>query len=206
MSTSPETRASLLVRLRQHDDVAAWGEFVEIYQPLILRMAQRSGLQEADANEVLQEVLTRVARAVPTWQDSGHRGSFRSWLARVTRNLVIQFFRDRRRWPRTSDHSGVRRLVEGQADPRDDDQWFDLELQRQHFVCAARRIRDRFEPATWQAFWRTAVENEPIDEVARQLGMTRGAIYIARSRVMSQLRRAVERQLLAEEQPPSRVD
>jgi RNA polymerase sigma-70 factor (ECF subfamily) len=159
-------------------------------------MAERCGLQDADAHEVVQEVLSRVARAVPTWKSSGNQGSFRSWLKCVTRNLVIQFFRDRRRWPQTSDNSDVRRLVEGHPSPADDDRWFDLELQRQYFAWAARRLKDRFESKTWSAFWRTSVDNEPIDEVARQLGISRGAVYIARSRVMSKLRSAIEKKLL----------
>jgi RNA polymerase sigma-70 factor (ECF subfamily) len=192
MNRAPDTRASLLIRLRRHDDVEAWNEFVEIYQPLILRLAVRGGLQEADASEVVQEVLTRVARAVATWEDSGRPGSFRSWLSRVTKNLVIQFFRDRRRWPKTSDNSNVRRIVEGQVDPAADEHWFDLELQRQYFAWAARRLQGRFEATTWQAFWLSSVDNVPIDEVARQLGMSRGAVYIARSRVMNQLRIAIE--------------
>jgi RNA polymerase sigma-70 factor (ECF subfamily) len=199
MNNSPDTRASLLVRLRRHDDAEAWNEFVEIYQPLVFRMAERCGLQDADAHEVVQEVLSRVARAVPTWKSSGNQGSFRSWLKCVTRNLVIQFFRDRRRWPQTSDNSDVRRLVEAHPSPSDDDRWFDLELQRQYFAWAARRLKDRFEPTTWSAFWRTSVDNEPIDQVARQLGVTRGAVYIARSRVMSKLRAAIEKKLLQDD-------
>lgn len=198
MNTSPDTRASLLLRLRRHDDVEAWSEFVEIYQPLIFRMAGRCGLQDADAHEVVQEVLARVARAVSTWKSSGNQGSFRNWLRCVTKNLVIQFFRDRRRWPQTSDNSDVRRMVEDQPSP-DDDEWFDLELQRQHFAWAARRLKDRFEPNTWSAFWRTAVDDEPIDQVAQQLGMSRGAVYIARSRVMNKLRRSIESKLKQEE-------
>jgi len=199
MNKSPDTRASLLIRLRRHDDVESWNEFVEIYQPLIFRMAQCCGLQDADAHEVVQEVLARVARAVSTWKPSGNQGSFRNWLKCVTKNLVIQFFRDRRRWPQTSDQSSVRRLVEGQPNPPNDDQWFDLELQRQYFAWAARRFKDRFEPTTWAAFWRTSVENEPIEQVANDLGISRGAVYIARSRVMSKLRGAIEKKLQQDE-------
>ena len=195
MNKSPDTRASLLLRLRRHDDVESWNEFVEIYQPLIFRMAERCGLQEADANEVVQEVLARVARAVSNWKSSGNQGSFRNWLKCVTKNLVIQFFRDRRRFPQTSDQSDVRRLVEGKPAPQDDDHWFALELQRQYFAWAARRFKDRFEPTTWAAFWRTTVEDEPIEHVAQQLGVSRGAVYIARSRVMSKLRVAIEKKI-----------
>ena len=199
MNKSPDTRASLLIRLRRHDDVDSWNEFVEIYQPLIFRMAERCGLQEADANEVVQEVLARVARAVSNWKPSGNQGSFRNWLKCVTKNLVIQFFRDRRRWPQTSDQSDVRRLVEDQPNPPNDDQWFDLELQRQYFAWAARRLKERFEPTTWAAFWRTSVLDEPIEQVAQQLGISRGAVYIARSRVMNKIRVAIEKKLQQDE-------
>lgn len=194
MKQSPDTRASLLIRMRQHDDADAWSQFLEIYEPVIFRMALSGGLQHADAHEVVQEVLSRVAKAVETWQDSGRVGSFRGWLSRVTRNLVIQYFRDRKRRPLTADQSDVRRMVEGKA-IQDGDGGFDRELQQQLFRWAAAKSQNKFEERTWQAFWRTAVDNEPIEEVARQLDMTRGAIYIARSRVMAQISQSISRKM-----------
>lgn len=93
MSQPPTTRASLILRLRHPDDAAAWEEFVAIYQPLIFRLAKSRGLQDADAFDVAQEVLARVAGAINRWDPDPDRGSFRGWIGRITRNLAIDFLK-----------------------------------------------------------------------------------------------------------------
>ena len=187
MRNAPDTRASLLLRLQQPYDERAWQEFVEIYQPLIERLATRYGLQSADAQDISQEVLARVAKAIPEWEHDPARGSFRGWLTRVTRNLTIEQFRTRARRPLTNPESG--QLEQFQ---RDADSIFQLEQQRELFGWAARKARDQFVPTTWQAFWLTAVEQQSPSEVAEQLGLSTGAVYIARSRVMARLRELIE--------------
>lgn len=187
MRNAPDTRASLLLRLQQPDDERAWQEFVEIYQPLIERLAIRSGLQSADAQDISQEVLARVAKAIPEWEHDPARGTFRGWLTRVTRNLTIEQFRTRARRPLTNPENG--QLEQFQ---RDADSIFQLEQQRELFGWAARKARDQFVPTTWQAFWLTAVEQQSPSEVAEQLGLSTGAVYIARSRVMARLRELIE--------------
>ncbi|MFN6206242.1 MAG: RNA polymerase sigma factor [Planctomycetota bacterium] len=187
MRNAPDTRASLLLRLQQPDDERAWQEFVEIYQPLIERLVTRYGLQPADAQDISQEVLTRVAKAIPEWEHDPARGTFRGWLTRVTRNLTIEQLRPRARRPLTNPASG--QLEQFQ---RDADSIFQLEQQRELFGWAARKARDQFVPTTWQAFWLTAVEQRSPSEVAEQLGLSTGAVYIARSRVMARLRELIE--------------
>ena len=187
MRNAPDTRASLLLRLQQPDDERAWQEFVEIYQPLIERLVTRYGLQPADAQDISQEVLTRVAKAIPEWEHDPARGTFRGWLTRVTRNLTIEQLRTRARRPLTNPESG--QLEQFQ---RDADSIFQLEQQRELFGWAARKARDQFVPTTWQAFWLTAVEQRSPSEVAEQLGLSTGAVYIARSRVMARLRELIE--------------
>lgn len=184
---APETRPSLILRLRNPDDMLAWQEFVEIYQPLIRSLAIRRGLQVADSDDVVQEVLTRVARHVERWDSQLERTSFRAWLATITRNQTIQFFRQRNRWPVTGvdaqiDHKPCE-LQEGD---------FDLEHDRQLFAWAARRVQSRFEDKTWKAFWLTAVEEKTALETARRLGTSTSHVYVSRSRVMSALKAAVE--------------
>jgi RNA polymerase sigma-70 factor (ECF subfamily) len=183
----------MILRLRDADDAAAWQEFVEIYQPLIFRLARAKGLQDADAGDLTQEVLTRVARSVSRWNPDPTLGTFRGWISRITRNLVIEFLRARHRLPAATGDSGVRRLFEQQIQPGAESELFDLEYERQVFSWAANKLMSAFTKNTWQAFWLTAVENRPVPDVARQLGMSSGAVYIARSRIMARLRESVQR-------------
>ena len=91
MIPSPsETRASLIVRLRDAADVAAWDEFVTIYGPVVYRLALRQGLQAADADDVVQQVFAAVAQSVHQWLEKPQRGRFRGWLLTIARNIAIK--------------------------------------------------------------------------------------------------------------------
>lgn len=184
---APETRQSLILRLRNPSDMLAWQEFSEVYQPLIRSLANRRGLQNADSDDVVQEVLTRVAKHIERWHSQSEHTSFRAWLATITRNQTIQFFRERNRRPATGVDAQINRKP---SELRECD--FDLEQDRQLFAWAARRVQSRFENKTWQAFWLTAVEAKTVLDTASQLEMSVGQVYVARSRVMNALRLAVE--------------
>ena len=193
MATPPKTRASLILRLKTREDGLAWEEFTQLYRPLIYRIAVSRGLQPADANDITQEVMTRVAKSIRLFDPDSSKGSFRGWLSRITRNLVIEFMRNRNRLPKTSDDTAVYRIIQSKPDPGSESQMFDIEYERQLFAWAAEKVEMKFEPKTWQAFWQTAVKNKPVDEVASQLKISRGAIYVARSRVIAALKALVER-------------
>lgn len=188
---SPKTRMSLILKLKSDQDVSAWHEFVQIYQPLIYRMAIRKGLQEADALDLIQEVLTRVAKAIETWDPDPGKGSFRAWLATITRNMIVEFFRSQKRLPDTTDRSDIQRLLSNQCTPVDDS--FEREHRRQVFHWAAAKVRAGVEARVWQAFWATTIDAKPIREAAEDLEMSVGAIYIARCRLMAKIRSHVER-------------
>ena len=105
MSSSPETRPSLLIRVRDPADKAAWQEFVEIYRPVILRLAEQKGMQAADAEDVAQEVLAAVAKAIAEREHDPQRAKFGTWLHRVAYNAIIDAL-TRRKPDRGSGNSG----------------------------------------------------------------------------------------------------
>lgn len=191
--TAPETRHSLILRLRDGRNQQAWAEFLELYQPLILRLVRAKGLQDADAREVTQDVLLAVVAAIPRWDANPAKGSFRGWLSTITRNLVVNFLIRQARHPRGSGDSDFAKwLDELPVATCEESQLFDGEHRRQLFQWAASRVQREFNAATWQAFWQTSVENRDVTDVARDLKMTAGAIYVARSRIMKRLRECVE--------------
>jgi RNA polymerase sigma-70 factor (ECF subfamily) len=191
MDESSATRRSLIVKLRDPANSAAWVEFVAIYEPLVYRLARHKGLQDADARDLCQDVLQAVARSIDRWDP--HRGSFRAWLSRITRNLLINFLTRGRSQARGSGATSVQELLEAQPalDPSAT-AFFEAEYQRRLLRWAAEEVRSEFTPATWKAFWQTAMDDRPPGEVAVELGLSVGAVYIARSRVLSRLRRRIE--------------
>ena len=190
---TPETRFSLIGRLGDTANVDAWNEFVQLYQPLIFRIARRRGLQYADAAEVTQEVLARVSRAIDSWDPDRGKGTFRGWLYQITRNLTIDYLRKSGRQPLNLDSRSGPPLLEIAGPSHEQSSEFQLEYERQLFLWAARRVQAEFQPRTWQAFWKTAVEDMPVAQVAKELQMTTGAIYVSRSRVMRRLGEEVKK-------------
>jgi RNA polymerase sigma-70 factor (ECF subfamily) len=193
MTDSPATRQSLLVRLRDPRDGQAWGEFVAIYTPLIDRLARAGGLQPADAADLSQEVFRAVAGAIDRYDPDPARGSFRAWLFRIARNLMINLLAARRARPQATGDSDVRELLERVPAPDGaETALFDAEYRRRLFLWAADQVRGEFRDSTWQAFWLTAVEGLDAKAAARTVGISVGAVYIARSRVMARLRAVIE--------------
>ena len=198
MNQHPDTRPSLLVRLRHSDDRDAWYEFVEIYRPVILRLARLKGLQEADAEDLVQKVFTSIAGAIHRWEVDPSRARFRSWLRRIADNAILNVLTRKGLAVGSGDSRVLRSLDNLPADESSDSELLRTELRREVFRYAAEHIRSEFRPATWQAFWRSSVEGRDVEEVAKELGKTRGSVYAARSRVMRRLKEAV---LQFDEQP-----
>lgn len=187
MQSSPATRASLLLRIRNPSDAEAWRQFVQLYAPLVYAYARRRQLQDADAADLTQEVLRSVSKAAGRLEYDPGRGSFRSWLFAVTRNKLLDF--RRRRLPAVGG-SSAQELLDQQPAREEEDEW-DREFRRRVFAIAAEQVRVEFEDGTWQAFWQTAVDGKKPQEVAEALEMSVGAVYIAKSRVQSRLKERV---------------
>jgi RNA polymerase sigma factor (sigma-70 family) len=193
MDETPNTRASLLIRLRDAGDEQAWVEFSEIYGPFIKRVARCRGLQDADADDLVQEVFQTVARAIERQLYDAARGSFRGWLFRIARNLVVNFLIHQQRHPRGSGDSDIKTLLEAQAAPSaEDSALLDAEYKRQLLYWAAEQVRAEFTELTWNAFWQAGVEGRPAKDVAKALGTTAGTVYHCKSRVMARLRKKIE--------------
>jgi RNA polymerase sigma-70 factor (ECF subfamily) len=193
MVDSPVTRQSLLVRLRDPKDGHAWAEFVAIYAPLIERLARDRGFQEADAADLAQEVFRAVAGAIDRYDPDPARGSFRGWLCRIARNMMINLLAARRIRPQATGDSQVRNLLERVPAPdAAETALFDAEFRRQVFQWAAEQVRGEFRESTWKAFWLSAVEGKEPGATAKAVGISVGAVYIAKSRVMARLRAVIE--------------
>lgn len=193
MTLNPSTRASLLFRLRDSQDHAAWVEFVSLYEPVAYRLLRRHGLQDADAREVLQELFLAVSRNIDRWDPSMERGSFRGWLRRVTRNLVINWLKSRERRAQAIGGTDLQAMLEQlPADSGAETIEFDQELRRSLFQRAAERVEREVQAATWQAFWKTSVEGTSIQDAANNLKMSVGAVRVAKCRVLAKLQIAVK--------------
>jgi RNA polymerase sigma-70 factor (ECF subfamily) len=191
MADSPATRSSLLVRLRDSTDGPAWREFVDLYGPLIFRYGLRQGLQEADAADLTQDVLARVARALPRGLYDPERGDFRGWLFTVVRNQFRNVLERRGRQEQGTGDTSAQEALAEQPAPGDDAAWHE-EYRRQLFVFAAEQVRPEMDAKAWQAFWRTGVEGRPAKDAAKELGMTVAAVYMAKSRVLARIKEQIK--------------
>ena len=191
MHSTPETRASLLIRVRDPADQVAWNEFVEIYRPVILRLACQKGMQQADAEDIAQQVLIAVAKAVQQREHDPTRAKFRTWLNRVAQNAILNAL-SRGKPDRGSGNSAILAILnDHQSHSGPDSDLLRLEHRREVFRWAARQVRHEFHHATWDAFWLTAVEGRSIELVAHELAKSPGSIYAARSRIMRRIQEKV---------------
>lgn len=191
MLDSPATRASLLVRMRDRRDPDAWRQFLEIYAPTVYAYARRRGLQDADAADLMQEVMRSVAGAADRLDYDPGRGSFRGWLYTIARNKLYTFLDGQRRRARVAGDSGAQRQLAERPAPAEDSADWDAEAERKLAAWAMERIRGEFQEATWRAFWLTAVEGKDARSAAEELGLSPGAVHVAKSRVLARLRREI---------------
>jgi RNA polymerase sigma-70 factor (ECF subfamily) len=190
---SPLTRASLLIQIRDGANHAAWQEFVNLYGPVVYGFARKRGLQDADAADLMQDVLRSVSSAIGRLDYDRQQGTFRGWLFTITRNKVFNFLSARRIRPQASGDSTTNRLLAEEPDGHSDgaDTW-ELEYQRRLAALAMDRVKGEFHDNTWRAFWLTAVEGVSAAEAGQQVKMSPGAVYVAKSRVLARLREEVE--------------
>lgn len=190
MQEFPDTSHSLIARVKDLGDGASWAQFLEIYQPVVFRMARRRGLQDADAQDVTQQVFLSIAKAIEGWADEEGRPPFRAWLATITRNSITKAL-TRRPQDRATGATSVMELLHSQPDAQATTAEILAEARREMIHWAAEQIRTEFSQRTWNDFWQTSIEGVPIAEVARSTGRSAGSIYVARFRVLTRLKERV---------------
>ncbi|MCA9064471.1 MAG: sigma-70 family RNA polymerase sigma factor [Planctomycetaceae bacterium] len=177
------------------DSPAGWRRLIRVYTPFVYRYCRASGLSADDSADVGQEVFSAVARKISSFHRDDDHDSFRAWLFKVTRNKIIDHFRNSRRNDFVSMEQVQHRLTvvdaaQSQGSCDEAGPPFSPAVSR-----AIRDVRSEFEDKTWLAFWHTAVDGQKSADVAESLGMSVNAVYLARSRILRCLRERIERVL-----------
>lgn len=185
-----DTSLSLLDRVRGDDADESWRQLADMYSPLLRAWLFRFDIAAIDAEDLVQEVLLTVTRELPQFEHSGRAGAFRNWLRRVLVHRVRDFWRSRKYRPAAiGGTTWVERLDQFEEESSDLSREWDLEHDRHVMARLLEQVRPRFEPQTWEAFYRQTCGGQRADVVADELGMPLNSVYVARSRVLSALRR-----------------
>jgi RNA polymerase sigma-70 factor (ECF subfamily) len=181
------TSPSLLERLRRPAEEESWSRFVKLYTPLLYSWARRIGLQDPDAADLVQDVLTLLVQKLPEFRYDGSK-SFRGWMHTLTLN----------RWRETRRRAGSALPSASPSDlaelacPTNDEEFWEKEY-RQHLVGRALQLMQAdFQPTTWKACWEFVVTGRPAADVAAELGITVDVVYSAKSRVLRRLRHELD--------------
>ena len=191
MTEFPNTKSLLIANIQSPENREAWDEFVQIYRPVIYRMARRRGMQDADAQDLSQDVLMRISKSIETWvPQEGVR--FRHWLRKVASNAIFT----------AVTKSKPRGIVNGSAAEQILAETPEIsavasELQdeclREQYLRAAAIVKQDVSPATWAAFEQTVIQGHSCEDAAESLGKSLGTIYAARSRILKRLQVEVQR-------------
>ena len=183
------TSRSLLAGARANS-AAAWDRLVDLYAPLVLHWCRRAAMSEDATADVFQDVFSAVAANIHRFRKAGPGDTFRGWLRTITRHKIVDYLTRRGREPRAAGGTAAQmRLAQYSSDSIGDDEddsdrtAFSYVLQR-----AMERVRPDVQEQTWRAFWKVVVEGAAAGDAARELGMSAGAVRVAKSRVLQRLR------------------
>ena len=188
-----ETSLSLLERLRHSPEDESWNRLADLYTPLIRAWLRRYDVQDSDANDLVQEVLLAVSKDLSRFEHRGQPGAFPGWLKAILINRLRKFWRARDRRPQARGDSDIDARLAQLDDPASEmsriwDREHDQYVLRQLMALA----EPHFEPKTWKAFCRVALEGARPDAVAEEMEISRNAVIVAKCRVLSRLRQESE--------------
>ena len=187
----PSTSASLIQRVQESDE-AAWTRLSAIYGPLVYRWCRRAGLQQADAADLLQEVLKAVLTGIGNFRPQQAQGGFRGWLYGITRHKLADYFRLQATRGKVAGGSAAQEWLASLPEPADRNVSEEAVETALVLHAALEQIRPEFDEHNWQAFYRTAVGQEAAVDVAGDMGITPGAVRQAKFRVLRRLRRELD--------------
>lgn len=187
-----QTSLTLLERARRQE-VGAWERMVCVYTPLVYTWCRKAKLTAADSEDIGQEVFKAVFQNLGSFRRDGVGDSFRGWLYRITENKVRDY---RRKHPLSMAAAGGERglanllpFAEGASDQGADDSALCSRDEKALLLRRAiQQLEADFQPQTWQAFARVTLNGEAPPDVARDLGMSVNAVYLAKSRVLCRFR------------------
>jgi RNA polymerase sigma-70 factor (ECF subfamily) len=191
-AASSSLHTTLLVRL-QSNEGDAWRRLDYLYGPVVFGWCRGAGLQPDDAADVRQEVFQSVAKAIAGFRRENASDSFRGWLWRITQNKLRDYFRKQRRLPQAAGGTTFQQQLQAIALPTDAGEETippgpPPEETGGVFHRALELVRGEFAERTWRAFWRVVIDGQQVADVAAELDMSPGAIYVAKSRVLRRLR------------------
>jgi len=184
------TSESLLFRLQlggEKPDDVAWEEFVSLYTPLMFFWARKMGLDQNDAADLVQDVLTRVFQKLPQLKYDA-AGSFRGWLRTVTINRYRELCRRKSHGESPASQS----MIEGLAPVQVAESTWDIDYAKLLVAQAMEGMKDNFAPATWEALKLVMKDQCKVDDAAGQTRVSAWTIYSARARLMKRLREELD--------------
>ena len=190
MMDMADTSITLLQRLQHSNDPENWDRLMSLYRPLLTSWLRRYDVQVSDSDDLIQEVLMAVAKDLPTFDHNGRTGAFRAWLRSIMVNRLRNFWRSRGRQLQAQGGSDLQLRLAQLDDPSSEmsqlwNQQHDLHVAQQ----LLRQVEPDFTAQTWAAFTRVAIDGQRADAVAAELGISTNAVFIAKSRALSRLRR-----------------
>jgi RNA polymerase sigma-70 factor (ECF subfamily) len=189
------TRQSLLSRLKSCEDNDSWFDFFHTYWKFIYGIAVRSGLTDAEAQDVVQETIIAVSKQMPKFDSA--KGSFKGWLFQQTKWRIQDQFRKRMRDsvlvspPENDEQSN--QGIESIASPDDREAIWEDEWQKNLIEAAAQRVKEKVNPKHFQMFDLYVLKKWPISKVTATLGVNVGQVYIARHRIAGLIKKEIKK-------------
>jgi len=187
MSDPWATRQTLLMRVRDRADQDAWREFDKLYRQLLVAVALKRGLQPEDAENLAQDVMLKVSKAMPQFEyDPEGKGRFRSWLFTIAYREIVSQQRRQKRQPVGSGADDVQEMLAEQPS-RDQEDEFEREYRQHLFMAALRKVREEVKPVAYEVFCRAMIDGKTNDEIAQEFKINYQQVANHKHRVLQKL-------------------